>query len=100
MTCSSPTRRPAVRAPDYPGAVSDPSTAPQAGSGRSLADKLVIGGGAVFVAGLLALALAMVLFVRDGLAPGVVAGLALLCPIGFAVSFSGLVVQARERRRS
>jgi hypothetical protein len=80
--------------------VNDPSPAPQPGFGRNLSDRLVIGGGVVFVVGLLALALAMVLFVREGLAPGVVAGLAMLCPIGFAISFWGLVVQARERRRS
>lgn len=80
--------------------MSDPPPAPQAGFGRNLSDRLVIGGGAVFVVGLLALALAMALFVREGLAPGVVAGVALLCPIGFGISFWGLVVQARERRRS
>ena len=79
--------------------MSDP-TPPPPGFGRGLADRLVIGGGVVFVVGLLALSLAMVLFVRDGIAPGVVAGLALLCPLGFGISFWGLVVQARERRRS
>ena len=79
--------------------MTDPTPAPPA-FGRGLADRLVIGGGVVFVVGLLALALAMVLFVREGIAPGIVAGAALLCPIGFAISFWGLVVQARERRRS
>lgn len=67
---------------------------------RGLADRLVIGGGVVFILGLLALAVAMVLFARRGAAPGVLAGLALLCPIGFAISFSGLVVQVRERKKS
>jgi hypothetical protein len=66
---------------------------------RGLADRLVIGGGIVFLVGLLTLALVMLLFARDGGAPGALAGLALLCPIGFAISFSGLVVQARGRRR-
>ena len=80
--------------------MTDPSPAPPSGFGRSLSDRLVIGGGAVFVVGLLAVALALLLFARDGIAPGVVAGLALLCPIGFAIAFSGLVVQVRERRRS
>ncbi|MFN0284455.1 MAG: hypothetical protein ACKVZ6_21090 [Kineosporiaceae bacterium] len=66
---------------------------------RGLADRLVIGGGIVFLVGLLTLSLVMVLFARDGDAPGAIAVLALLCPIGFAISFSGLVVQARQRRR-
>lgn len=65
-----------------------------------LADRLVIGGGVVFIAGLLALAVVMVIFAEKGSSPGALAGLALLCPIGFAISFWGLVVQARERRRS
>jgi hypothetical protein len=66
---------------------------------RALSDRLVIGGGIVFITGLLVLALVMVLFARDGAAPGLIAGLALLCPIGFAISFSGLVVQARSQRK-
>jgi hypothetical protein len=61
--------------------------------------RLVVVGGVVFLAGLLALGLALALWARDGSAPGAVAALALLCPIGFAVSFAGLVVQARAGRR-
>ncbi len=67
---------------------------------RGLADRLVAVGGVVFLVGLLALGVVMVLFTRDGDAPGALAGLALLCPVGFAIAFSGLVVQARNRRRS
>jgi hypothetical protein len=56
-------------------------------------------GGVVFLVGLLALGLALALRARGGSAPGVVAALALLCPVGFAISFAGLVVQARGGRR-
>jgi hypothetical protein len=64
-----------------------------------LSGRLVVAGGMVFLAGLLALGLALALWARHGSAPGAVAALALLCPIGFAVSFAGLVVQARAGRR-
>lgn len=75
---------------------SDPSPAvPQKG----LADRLVIGGGLVFLVGIVVLTVVMVLFARRGDAPGWLAALALLCPIGFGISFSGLVVQARQRGR-
>lgn len=76
------------------------SPGPSKPAPRGLADRLVIGGGLVFLVGLLVLSVVMVLFARRGAAPGLLAALALLCPIGFAISFSGLVVQARERRRS
>ncbi|WP_088289553.1 MULTISPECIES: hypothetical protein [unclassified Kineosporia] len=71
------------------------STPPQ----RTLADRLVMGGGIVFLVGILVLALVMVFFARTGDAPLWLVGLALLSPIGFAISFSGLVVQARAHRR-
>jgi hypothetical protein len=64
-----------------------------------LSRRLVVTGGLVFLGGLLALGLALALWARDGSAPGGVAGLALLCPVGFAVAFAGLVVQARSGRR-
>jgi hypothetical protein len=71
-----------------------PREAPRAGT----ADRLVIAGGVVFLLGLLALGLTLALWGRDGSAPGAAAAAALLCPIGFAISFAGLVVQARGRR--
>jgi hypothetical protein len=64
-----------------------------------LSGRLVVTGGLVFLGGLLALGLALALWARDGSAPGGVAALALLCPVGCAVAFAGLVVQARSGRR-
>jgi hypothetical protein len=64
-----------------------------------LSGRLVMAGGVLFLVGLLALGLALALRVRDGSAPGVVAAMALFCPVGFAVSFAGLAVQARGGRR-
>jgi hypothetical protein len=64
-----------------------------------LSGRLVTAGGVVFLAGLLALGMALALWRRDGSAPGALAALALLCPIGFAVAFAGLVVQGRAGRR-
>ena len=79
-----------------------PSPSPGS-SGLSAADRragrLVATGAVVFLAGLLALGVALALWARQGSAPGVLAALALLCPVGFAVSFAGLVVQARAGRR-
>ena len=64
-----------------------------------LSGRLVAIGGVVFLVGLLALGLALALWAKHGSAPGGLAALALLCPIGFAVAFAGLVVQARAGRR-
>jgi ABC-type transport system involved in cytochrome c biogenesis permease subunit len=64
-----------------------------------LSGRLVAVGGVVFLAGLLALGIALVLSTKRGSAPGGLAALALLCPVGFAVAFAGLVVQARAGRR-
>ena len=72
----------------------DPPPQPDRLSGR-----LVVAGGLVFIAGLLALGLALALWAKRGSAPGGLAALALLCPVGFAVAFAGLVVQARAGRR-
>ena len=52
----------------------------------------------MFLAGLLALGIALALWARRGSAPGALAALSLLCPVGFAVAFAGLVVQARAGR--
>ena len=72
---------------------------PGPGAGRpGTADRLVVTGGVVFLVGLLALAATLALWGRDGSAPGAAAAAALLCPVGFAISFAGLVVQARGRR--
>jgi len=82
-----------------------PRSAPYAGTVPDqqppdrLSGRLVIAGVVVFLAGLVALGLALALWARDGSAPGPVAALALLCPVGFAVAFAGLVVQARAGRR-
>ncbi len=81
----------------YPGPV--PSTPPGPSAGDRRAGRLVAAGALIFVAGLLALGVAMAVWARSGSAPGVLAALALLCPLGFAVSFAGLVVQARAGRR-
>src|SRR3954447_15307739 len=83
---------PGARAP-YAGDVPDPQS-PERLSGR-----LVAAGGVIFLVGLLALGMALAVWARSGSAPGGLAALALLCPIGFAVSFAGLVVQARDGRR-
>ncbi len=64
-----------------------------------LSGRLVIAGGVVFLAGLIALGATLALWGRHGSAPGVLAALALLCPVGFALAFAGLVVQARAGRR-
>jgi hypothetical protein len=64
-----------------------------------LSARLVVAGGLVFVAGLLALGVALAVWARHGSAPGGAAALALLCPVGFAIAFAGLVVQARAGRR-
>jgi hypothetical protein len=64
-----------------------------------LSGRLVVAGGVVFIAGLLALGLALAFWAKRGSAPGGLAALALLCPIGFALAFAGLVVQARAARR-
>jgi hypothetical protein len=69
-------------------------------AGDRRAGRLVATGGVIFLVGLLALGVAIALWARHGSAPGVVAALALLCPVGFAVAFAGLVVQARAGRRS
>jgi hypothetical protein len=61
--------------------------------------RLVAAGAVVFLVGLLALGVTVAVWARQGSAPGAVAALALLCPVGFAVSFAGLVVQARAGRR-
>ena len=74
-------QRPSDRAPQPPAA------------------RLVMIGGVVFLAGLVALGITLALWARRGSAPGGLAALALLCPVGFAVSFAGLVVQARSGRR-
>jgi hypothetical protein len=80
----------------YPGAV--PSTPPAPSSADRRGDRLVTAGGVTFLAGLVALGVALVLWARTGNAPGVLASLALLCPVGFGVAFAGLVVQVRGRR--
>jgi hypothetical protein len=77
--------------------VSEPLTAPR--QADRLSGRLVAAGGVAFLVGLLALELALVLWAKHGSAPGGLATLALLCPIGFAVAFGGLVVQARAGRR-
>jgi ABC-type transport system involved in cytochrome c biogenesis permease subunit len=88
--------------PPYPGLV--PSTPPSGPNASELstadrrAGRLVAAGGVVFLAGLLALGIALALWARQGSAPGLLAALALLCPVGFAVAFAGLVVQARAGR--
>jgi hypothetical protein len=64
-----------------------------------LSGRLVAAGGVVFLVGLLALGVALALWAKRGSAPGGLAALALLCPVGFAVAFAGLVVQARAGRR-
>jgi ABC-type transport system involved in cytochrome c biogenesis permease subunit len=64
-----------------------------------LSGRLVVAGGVVFLAGWLALGITLAMWARDGSAPGALAALALLCPVGFAVAFAGLVVQARAGRR-
>ena len=69
---------------------------PAAGLQRS--DRFVMGGAVVFVLGLMLLALVMVLWSSGRDVPGLLAATPLLCPVGFAVSFWGLVLQARERR--
>jgi hypothetical protein len=53
----------------------------------------------IFLAGLLGLAVALLAWGGRGRAPAALAAPAVLCPIGFAVSFSGMVVQSREQRR-
>ena len=67
--------------------------------GDRLSARLVVIGGVVFLAGMLALGTALAVWAKQGSAPGGLAALALLCPIGFAVAFAGLVVQARAGRR-
>jgi hypothetical protein len=95
---SQPSRDTAEGAPaPYAGAVSDPVTAPRPAD--RLSGRLVAVGGVVFLAGLAALGIALALWAKRGSAPGGLAALALLCPIGFAVAFAGLVVQARAGRR-
>jgi hypothetical protein len=66
---------------------------------RGRADRLVVAGGVVFLLGLIALGVAMLISVKLGSAPGLVAAFTVLIPIGLAISFSGLVVQFRNRRR-
>ncbi|HEX2804668.1 MAG TPA: hypothetical protein VHN80_00685 [Kineosporiaceae bacterium] len=66
---------------------------------RGSADRLVVAGGVVILLGLAALGAAMLISVKRGSAPGAIAVLTLLIPIGLAISFSGLVVQFRDRRR-
>jgi len=75
----------------------EPLTGPR--PAERLSGRLVAAGGVVFLAGLLALGTALALWAKRGSAPGGLAALALLCPIGFAVAFAGLVVQARAGRR-
>ncbi|HYJ75254.1 MAG TPA: hypothetical protein VEV65_06610 [Kineosporiaceae bacterium] len=75
----------------------DPLTDPR--QADRLSGRLVAAGGVVFLAGLVALGIALALWAKRGSAPGGLAALALLCPIGFAVAFAGLVVQARAGRR-
>jgi hypothetical protein len=77
--------------------VPDPLTGPR--QADRLSGRLVAAGGVVFLAGLVALGIALALWAKRGSAPGGLAALALLCPIGFAVAFAGLVVQARAGRR-
>ncbi len=64
-----------------------------------LSARLVVAGGLVFFVGTVALALTLALWVKRGSSPGALAALALLCPIGFALAFAGLVVQVRAARR-
>jgi hypothetical protein len=63
------------------------------------ADRLVMAGGVIFLLGLVALGVTLAVWGGGERVPLAAAGAALLCPVGFAVSFAGLVVQARERRR-
>jgi len=80
---------------------STPPSGPRAGEltpADRRAGRLVAAGGVVFLAGLLALGIALALWARRGSAPGALAALSLLCPVGFAVAFAGLVVQARAGR--
>ena len=84
----------------YPGPVPSPSPgSPALSAADRRAGRLVAAGGVVFLVGLLALGVTLAMWARQGSAPGVLAALALLCPVGFAVSFAGLVVQARAGRR-
>ena len=76
--------------------MSEPSPARPA---DRLSARLVVTGGVVFLMGLLALGIALAIWAKQGSAPGGLAALALLCPIGFGVAFAGLVVQARAGRR-
>jgi hypothetical protein len=75
----------------------DPLTGPR--QADRLSGRLVAAGGVVFLAGLVALGIALALWAKRGSTPGGLAALALLCPVGFAVAFAGLVVQARAGRR-
>jgi len=77
--------------------VPDPLTGPRPAD--RLPGRLVATGGIVFLVGVLALGIALAVWAKRGSAPGGLAALALLCPIGFAVAFAGLVVQARAGRR-
>jgi hypothetical protein len=69
------------------------------GAARDTADRLVLSGGVVFLFGLVALGAAMLISVKRGSAPVPLAVLSLLIPIGLAISFGGLMVQFRGRRR-
>ncbi len=86
----------------YPGSVSStPPSGPRAGElspADRRAGRLVAAGGVLFLLGLLALGIVLALWARQGSAPGALSALALLCPVGFAVAFAGLVVQARAAR--
>jgi hypothetical protein len=76
-----------------------PAEVPERQQPERLSARLVTTGGVVFLIGLLALGIALAVRAKSGSAPGGLAALALLCPIGFAVAFAGLVVQARAGRR-
>src|SRR4051812_3932593 len=81
----------------YADAMPEPLTGPRPAD--RLSGRLVAAGGVVFLAGLLALGITLALWAKRGSAPGGLAALALLCPVGFGVAFAGLVVQARAGRR-
>ena len=84
------------RAP-YPGRV---EKTPPRDAGSRTADRLVLAGGVVLILGLLGLGVTLAIAARGGSVPAAGPLLAGLCPLGLAISFAGLVVQARHRSRS
>lgn len=64
---------------------------------RNLPQRLLLGGGVAVMIGIMALGLAVVLAAKSGAAPVALLLVGLLCPIGLAVAFGGLVAQARRR---